>query len=1363
MALAEIGSYYISLVPTAHDITGHIRKTMAPAIPAAADAGRESGGRFSGAFGNAIGGVGHALASALKVGTAAAGAAVVAAGAVGVKTAAQLETAQISFTTMLGSAQKAQSFLGDLRDFAAKTPFDLPGLQTSAKSLISIGIGTEKILPIMTTLGNVTSGMGTGSEGIKRATVALQQMNAAQKISAEDLNQLRDAGIPVYELLTAATGKSTAQIAEMRDKGQLGREELEALMTALETGRGFERFNGLMEAQSASITGLWSTLKDTFGVGMADIIEPLVPMIKSGLGGAISFLSDTVIPRGTAGMSSFTTGLAAFGAAWVANDGVITSSGFPGFMERVAFGLRGAWTWLTQLDFSSMQAFLTSLNFPALAPAFDSIGSSLVALVPAAGEFVTNLAAMTPDVLAGGINLLAGALGWLAGHTDWIVANMPLIVGGFIAWKVAAMGVNLVTAASVPLMVAANVARTVAAVAEYRLVTAQYAAVTAGAAVNTQQQLGLLATTRSTAASVAHNVAVLASATGARIAAGAQWLWNAAMSASPIALVIKGVALLAAGFIWFFTQTDIGRQIIAGAWATIQAVVGGVVGWFTGVAMPAIGSFFGGIGDAAGGANVASTGAFGGIQQFIGGVVAWFRDVALPIAGAFFGGLASFAVGAFTGIAAIVTGVWAVLSGIWAAWSFVFTEVLFPVVRALWQDVVVPAFQIMGEIIRVFWSLASGIFQILVSVIQNILMPVFLALWKTTVAPVFEGIAAVIGWMWNNIVGPIFGAIIGFIVSQLSPPFWTFLSIVTAVWEGVSSVVGGAWNGIRDGIFGPMGDFLTKDLPGFWEVAKTLIGAAWDGVLAVAKKPVTFVIDQVINDGIIGTFNAIADKLPGVNKIDRIQKPAGWARGGVLPGYQPRKVDDTFYPMRSGEGVLVPEAVRGIGPSTVHALNAAGNNGGVAAVRAMVASQGFAKGGLIRPAAGPITSGYRGPGRPDHDGVDIGAPMGAPVVAAGDGRIVDAGWHNWGGGNHVDLQHAGNLRTEYYHLSQIVAQVGQQVKKGDVIGRVGSTGNSTGPHLHYEVHIGDGLHSSDGVNPMPWLDGGGEFDPEGGMAGGGGGGGWNPFTAVIDGIKGLVSGAFPGGGQMVDVAVGTGMKIGSEVVNWVTSKFTGVFDSVSNAVGTVIDSAQVTAWATEALVRTGHFDPWNLGSLLRRITQESNGDPRAVNNWDSNAAAGIPSKGIMQTIEPTFRAFRDKDLPNDIFDPVANIVAAIHYTKAKYGSLREGWDRPGGYALGGIIPTLFDDGGLLFDTGGPQVIDHQRRRPDKVLTDAQWDAMYGIADDAGSGGDIYVQNPFTGDYLIAETERYAVDATGQAMKGSLVKAGRGGKYRTGRR
>jgi hypothetical protein len=85
-----------------------------------------------------------------------------------------------------------------------------------------------------------------------------------------------------------------------------------------------------------------------------------------------------------------------------------------------------------------------------------------------------------------------------------------------------------------------------------------------------------------------------------------------------------------------------------------------------------------------------------------------------------------------------------------------------------------------------------------------------------------------------------------------------------------------------------------------------------------------------------------------------------------------------------------------------------------------------------------------------HSGVDIGAPMGAPVVATGSGIIVSSGWIG-GYGKAVVIQHNGIQQTLYGHLSEVFVQPGQKIEQGTVIGRVGSTGNSTGPHLHFET------------------------------------------------------------------------------------------------------------------------------------------------------------------------------------------------------------------------------------------------------------------------------------------------------------------------
>jgi murein DD-endopeptidase MepM/ murein hydrolase activator NlpD len=119
--------------------------------------------------------------------------------------------------------------------------------------------------------------------------------------------------------------------------------------------------------------------------------------------------------------------------------------------------------------------------------------------------------------------------------------------------------------------------------------------------------------------------------------------------------------------------------------------------------------------------------------------------------------------------------------------------------------------------------------------------------------------------------------------------------------------------------------------------------------------------------------------------------------------------------------------------------------------------------GLVWPVSGSVTSSYGWRWGRMHEGVDIGAGYGAPIYAAAAGSVIWCGW-NGGYGNLVVLDHGGNLATAYGHQSSIAVSCGQSVSQGQVIGYVGSTGRSTGPHLHFEVRINGGA-----VDPLGYL------------------------------------------------------------------------------------------------------------------------------------------------------------------------------------------------------------------------------------------------------------------------------------------------------
>ena len=122
----------------------------------------------------------------------------------------------------------------------------------------------------------------------------------------------------------------------------------------------------------------------------------------------------------------------------------------------------------------------------------------------------------------------------------------------------------------------------------------------------------------------------------------------------------------------------------------------------------------------------------------------------------------------------------------------------------------------------------------------------------------------------------------------------------------------------------------------------------------------------------------------------------------------------------------------------------------------------------VRMAA--FTSGYGvrsdpfGGGAARHMGIDLAGPMGTPIYATADGIVSASGYNNGGYGNLIKLDHGRGVETRYGHLSALLVSAGQHVTRGQLIGRMGSTGRSTGSHLHYEVRI-----EGKAVNPIPFM------------------------------------------------------------------------------------------------------------------------------------------------------------------------------------------------------------------------------------------------------------------------------------------------------
>lgn len=318
---------------------------------------------------SSLGGYGMTIASGIATGAAAAGAALVGLGAYAVKAAGGFQNVQAAMTNMLGSAEKANAFISDLQEFAAKTPFDFQGIAQASQKLLAFGFTADQILPTMRAIGDAAAALGAGQEGIDRITLSLGQMAAKGRVQADEMLQLTEAGIPAWQMLADTIGTSIPEAMDRVSKGQITAQQgLEALVNGMET-----QFAGLMDQQSEQILGSWGNLMDgleqsavAVGLRISDALD--LPDLFSGLGDQLQQFARDV---NTSGISEALGNL------------------IPPEMETVIYAVGGA-----------IAASLTA-GLIALAPA----------IAGAAAGFAALIAPLLPLIAAGAaLGIVVGAL-----------------------------------------------------------------------------------------------------------------------------------------------------------------------------------------------------------------------------------------------------------------------------------------------------------------------------------------------------------------------------------------------------------------------------------------------------------------------------------------------------------------------------------------------------------------------------------------------------------------------------------------------------------------------------------------------------------------------------------------------------------------------------------------------------------------------------------------------------------------------------------------------------------------------------------------------------------------------------------------
>lgn len=578
---------------------------------------------------------------------------------------------------------------------------------------------------------------------------------------------------------------------------------------------------------------------------------------------------------------------------------------------------------------------------------------------------------------------------------------------------------------------------------------------------------------------------------------------------------------------------------------------------------------------------------------------------------------------------------------------------------------------------------------------------------------IIEGLANGIKSVWNKITSFFSGA-----VDWLKQKWNDFITGIKILWERYGQpIVDGIkqkWNDFKVG-FGLIIDSIKNTFTGLWnhlssiytniktkvidvfvsavggiksafDSAVTGIKTAWDKIQGIVKAPIKFVIDTVLRNALVPAFNFISSKVGGPT-IDPNSLPH-LASGGKIRGPGGPREDRVPAMLSNGEFVI----------------NAKSYNDNRALVEAINSGQvrAFADGGFVGPMMNYIrnkfpnanlNSGYR-PGANDNHGKGHAVDLGMIGRPGGKGGVFLANMKQYiydsVGKNTSELIYDGlnNNRPDLKH----------------------GNAHDYGPALRsqHQNHVHWAIDSLDALTGKGAGGGGGGI--LGAIIGGLGSafdsikdalGGLNPVKWITDKMNGALAGVGATGdlGKMVRAVPG---KLLGSAVNKIRSLLGLGGNNEPAATGGA--GGTLGAWEQEGLTKAGKPGTW-LGPLNTLIQRESGGNPLAINLHDSNAAAGHPSKGLMQLIDSTFQGNRDKSLPNDVYNPISNIVAGLRYITGRYGTIfnvqQADANKP---------PKGYDSGGWL--TPGSTMAVNKTGKPEAILTAGQWSILQATADSA---------------------------------------------------
>ncbi len=950
-----IDKAYVEIIPLMTKFKSQVKAGIDGALPGVTAAGKLHGTTYGTQLGQsaqaAASRQGGAVAtgfnqrvhSGLKTGMLVAGGivatafATMAAGAVamGVKTASNLEQATVAFTNMLGSASQAKAMLADLQKLAAATPFEFPQLVDATRKLLAFGISAKDVRSYLIAIGDATAAMGGGPEMIDALTRAFGQMSARGRVSMQEINQMTEAGIPALRILADQYGVTVGQMTKMIESGSvMSAEALPKLRDGIEKGtKSVAKMGGMMEAQSKTMAGLFSTLKDNVNMALMNMVGPVVPYIKSALSGLIG---------ATQGWSkSFAK---VFGDAANAVSGLVTLittgnisdklvKAFPG--EKMApfvgtlYRIRdGIATMVTQakplLDsigrtFGDLADKAGSILGPRigtfaaavrdnLVPALSNMWETVKPIITTLGDFALKVADVAFQVGTKLVEALKPATQWLKDNRD-IVKDLAIVVGtlwaAYKGWDVvdkAAKAFSGLKTAMTQSTLATRINKI-----ETGLATAAHWAHTAAVSVAHSTLVTWLgvklleagAWIRSTVATIGHTVAM--------------WTHNAARAVSSGQLLgwlsLKAMEAVA----WVkSTAATIGHTVALWTHSAARATVNTLTTIFLAIKNSEAVAW---LKSAAG--TVVHTAALIAHATWMGIVkvatvvwtgVQWALNAALnanPI---------GLIIGAIVLLVGAIVLAWnksaafrTIVMAVWGAiWSFIkgfadfFVTYVWPIIKQV-IDFIVQYFQFM-------WGIVKFVFGLIWTIVKGVADFFMTYIWPV-IKVAIDGIVAGFNWLWGvvsnvwtwikNIINAVWSWIYTYIVvpmknelQVIGNAFHTMWGVISSAWNNMKNGLYAGWSWVVNNVFNPIKNFITVTLPNAFSNGVKAIGDFFNGIKEFAKKPVNWVIKNVINKiiGIVNTIAGVFNPKWKIALVPEIGAATGGSVGGLGSSYNPATV-----------------------------------------------------------------------------------------------------------------------------------------------------------------------------------------------------------------------------------------------------------------------------------------------------------------------------------------------------------------------------------------------------------------------------------------------------------------------------------------